>query len=227
MNCEQCIERINDAVDGVLPDKEHAAFMEHLADCDSCGHEYSMMETILAEAHALPKKIDPERDLWSHIHTRIDGPSGGNILSFPLKKMSVMVPFAAAAALVFMALSGQLRPTDAPTSPPKHAAQQSEPESNPADDPDETIDLATMEADYAQARDSLMQALETRRDQLPDELIVTIEENLNIIENAVVDINRALEANPQDPELERMLHAAYRSEVTLLQRVVQLDETES
>lgn len=55
-------------------------------------------------------------------------------------------------------------------------------------------------------------------------MLAVIEENLAIIENAVVDINRAIANNPTNQGLERKLHAAYTSEVTLLRHAVQMDD---
>jgi hypothetical protein len=46
-----------------------------------------------------------------------------------------------------------------------------------------------------------------------------VEDNLKIIDDSVAEIQVALDQNPASPGLNRMLLAAYRREVELLQRV--------
>ena len=76
--------------------------------------------------------------------------------------------------------------------------------------------------EYTDAKESLLAALELQKEHLTPETLVTIEENLTIIQDAVIDIDRALAANPNNEQLEGMLYAAYNSEVSLLQNAVQL-----
>lgn len=229
MKCVQTIECINDAIDGALTDELQRAFDAHLAECESCRAEYALMTSILTEASTLTASIQPDRDLWPGIELRIaHTEQESNVVGFPGRSFLRWAPLAAAAAVLLIALGTQLGPVSAPVVPPEVVAVNSpEPDSEPIEVDGTSVVLAGMEADYAQARETLLEALEARKDELPEDLVNTIEENLNIIENAVVDIHRALEDSPESPELKRMLHAAYRSEMTLLQTVVQADESES
>ena len=168
------------------------------------------MRTILADAANLPP-VMPERNLWIDIESSIQR-SQKNILPFPVARKRILQLVVAAAAVLIVVMLG-----DTPTKPEpgkKIVTHVQTPEE---------IERAQLEAEYALAKDSLMNALDARKDELSPDMLTTIEENLNIIENAVVDINRALATNPNDPQLERMLHAAYQSEVTLLQHAVQME----
>lgn len=229
MECPQAIECINDAIDEALTDELQLAFNTHLGECDTCRAEYELMKSILADAANLTASIEPDRDLWSGIESAIGrAPQESSVVGFPARSMRLWAPLAAAAAVVLVMMGSQLRSTPNAMAPPEEVAVNPTDEPPALETPDEgAIVFANMESDYAQARVSLLEALEARKGELPEDLVVTIEENLNIIENAVVDIHRALEESPENPELERMLHAAYRSEMTLLQTVVQVDESDS
>lgn len=229
MKCVQTIECLNDAIDGALTDELQQEFDAHLAECESCRAEYELLESILAESAGLTASIEPDRDLWPDIESKIARmPQDSNVVGFSAKSLLQWAPLAVAAAVLLIAFGTQLRPEPDAVTPPAQVAATPTPDAPPTNEPDEgAVVLANMEADYAQARESLLEALDARKEELPEELVATIEENLNIIENAVVDIHRALEESPENPELERMLHAAYRSEMTLLQTVVQLDESDS
>jgi hypothetical protein len=92
-------------------------------------------------------------------------------------------------------------------------------------EPDERVLALT--AEYDEARSELTDLLEERRDRLPAETLAVLENNLAIIEDAVVDITRALEEYPEDPKLRGMLREAHRREVRVLQQAVQLPNEES
>jgi hypothetical protein len=85
-------------------------------------------------------------------------------------------------------------------------------------------DAQKFEHEYLQASDELRNALNEKKADLSPEMLAVIEENLSIIEDAVVDINRAIENNPNNEGLEQKLHAAYRTEVTLLRQAVQMED---
>lgn len=220
--CEKYIEQIHLAIDGDLSEEAQVAFTSHLAECAECRDEYTFMKNILGETANLPRSIQPDRDLWSGIQSRIDVTSkSAEVVPFPKSAIRRWAPLMAAAA-VFLVIAGL---NYSKTTPPVSPVAYNPTTATLATVPNE--ELESLESQYAEARSALMQALDDRKGEMPEDLAATIEENLNIIENAVVDINRALEENPENPELERMLHAAYQSEVTLLQAVVGVERDES
>jgi hypothetical protein len=82
--------------------------------------------------------------------------------------------------------------------------------------------LGRSEADFLAARDELLAALESRRHELSPAMLSTVEANLGVIDGAIVDLARALERDPDNPRLARLLAAACRKELELLRQATSL-----
>ena len=80
-------------------------------------------------------------------------------------------------------------------------------------------DLARSEDRVLLVRRDLVEAIEIRRDLLGPEASQSVEESLLVLDQAVAEIQRALEENPDDRRLRLLLAAKYQHEVRLLQRV--------
>jgi hypothetical protein len=80
-------------------------------------------------------------------------------------------------------------------------------------------DLARSEDRVLLMRRDLVEAIEIRRDLLGPEASQSVEESLLVLDQAVADIQQALEENPDDRRLHLLLAAKYQHEVRLLQRV--------
>ena len=68
-------------------------------------------------------------------------------------------------------------------------------------------------------RRDLVEAIEIRRDLLGPATSQSVEESLLVLDQAVAEIQQALEENPNDRRLRLLLAAKYQHEVRLLQRV--------
>jgi hypothetical protein len=79
-----------------------------------------------------------------------------------------------------------------------------------------------MEAEYLGTLELLELQLEAGRESLSPQTLVVVEENLRIIDRAILEIQTALRADSTSVELPLLLGGAYRSKVELLQSVVQL-----
>jgi hypothetical protein len=161
-------------------------------------------------ARALPREIEPERDLWLGIKNRIElerarsepaaAPRGllGARLTLPVWAAS-----AAAIALVVLAVGGSLW-LRAPVS---------------LDDPAAIAALADSLRDRDGAgavhRD-LLALLEERRAQLPPEVVAAVERNLAEIDRAISEIHVAFEEHPENPSLQFLLAETYRREADML-----------
>jgi glucose/arabinose dehydrogenase/anti-sigma factor RsiW len=64
-------ERLHGFVDGALDPEERDAVARHLATCETCRREVEAMTALVADARALPRAIDPARDLWPGIGARL------------------------------------------------------------------------------------------------------------------------------------------------------------
>ena len=207
MSCREIEDRLDDYVDGELPEGEFQEMELHLASCAACRNAERQLRRLLAEARALPRESAPSRDLWPGIAERLGSRRLGGGWTY----------LAAAAALVlglvgvFVLRSGPT-PASAPTLVPVAV-------------PAESPALAAAEEDYARASAALLAALQDRRSSLSTETMASVEKNLEIIDQALAEVRDALRRDPDNPELTRMLAATHRRKVDVLQRVVKLTTT--
>jgi anti-sigma-K factor RskA len=211
MNIEDREVRLNDYLDGLLPPEEVRAVEAELARDPEYRALEQSLRTVMAEAAALPKSIVPERDLWAGIEARLDaheanGGQGGTLARFRYALLAAS--FAAVfLAGIFFAQYQQER------TPPDPIAREVNVEAS---------EIVLVEAEYSQARDLLMHALDDSRDRLSPETLAVVDDNLAIIGNAIAEIKTALEEDPGNQRLMRSLVAAYDREVGLLQQATQL-----
>ncbi len=71
MKCTEIIDRLDDAVDGELSPAELQAVQLHIESCDSCRGEKKALDSLIEDASALPRIIEPGRDLWDEIEPRL------------------------------------------------------------------------------------------------------------------------------------------------------------
>jgi anti-sigma-K factor RskA len=211
MNIDEREVRLNDYLDGLLPPEEALAVEAELArdpEYRALGHS---LRTVMAEAAALPKAIVPERDLWAEIDVRLNAPvtGGGRMGTSTRFRYAVL---AASFAAVFLAgiFFAQYQQKGTPSDPIARGVN------------GEASEIVLVEAEYSQARDLLMHALDDSRDRLSPETLAVVDENLAIIGNAIAEIKSALEEDPGNRQLMRSLVAAYDQEVDLLQQATQL-----
>ncbi len=71
LNCDEFAWKLADYLDGDLPDAVRGAMEAHAASCAECNRLLSEIESLRADAAALPL-LEPSRDLWAGIAERID-----------------------------------------------------------------------------------------------------------------------------------------------------------
>lgn len=84
------------------------------------------------------------------------------------------------------------------------------------------VALGSNEEEFESARAELLQVLDARSDQLPQETRNTVNENLEIIEVQIAAISEELSRDPDNQRLARLLAAAYQRELELLQHAAAL-----
>lgn len=213
MNIDEREARLNDYLDGLLPPDDALAVEAELArDPEYRALELSL-RTVMAEAAELPKAIVPERDLWAEIDVRLNAPvtGGGRPGTATRFRYALLAASFAAVFLagIFFAQYQQVR-------------NPSDPIARGVNGEAEPSELVLVEAEYSQARDLLVHALDDSRDRLSPETLAVVDENLAIIGNAIAEIKTALEEDPGNRRLMRSLVAAYDQEVDLLQQATQL-----
>ncbi|HYH79177.1 MAG TPA: zf-HC2 domain-containing protein [Longimicrobium sp.] len=75
MTHEHALERLDDFACGELPDIERVRVQRHVEGCAECQAEVREIQSLLAEAAALPRGIAPPRDLWAGIAARLEAPA--------------------------------------------------------------------------------------------------------------------------------------------------------
>jgi hypothetical protein len=212
MTCAVVRERLDDYVDGELEAPALHELELHLASCPSCRAEERELRALLAQAAALPRAMSPGRDLWPEIQDALRDDGRGRVLGFPRRPVFV-IGLAAAAALVMVLLAP--RHDEGPTGTEGGGAPAFVSESPLAD-------LRGAEADYERAANALMATLQAHQDRLAPETLRSVEQNLAVIDEALREVRAALDQEPGNPELFRMLATTHRKKVEVLQRVVKL-----
>ena len=214
MRCPEVRERLDDFVDGHLAPDDVADLKRHLGGCEGCREEERELRDLLSRASSLKVETAPARDLWPGIRDRIE--RRGVAAFFNAESRSIWRTGAALAATVLIAAviatvfyrMGQGSATEL-TSPLMQPMTVSDPETS----------SRLVRDEFDEARLELRGWLEHHRESLPPETLKNVEDNLRIIDDSVSEIQVALDQNPASPGLNRMLLAAYRREVELLQRV--------
>jgi negative regulator of sigma E activity len=217
MTCEDVLGKLDDYVDGTLPEAQLQEIELHLAGCAACREEESRLRRLLDLASALPQEIRPRRDLWPAITARLesdDEPSRER----GTRRFWARPVWLAAAAAVLLAVASivmqmrEVKPGD-PGAVPTSVAQ---PEVSG------TGHAQQAEMEYIRATGQLMEALDARRDSLSPETRKAVDENLKTIDEALRQVREALEKDPGNRQLTLMLASTHQKKLDLLLRLIRL-----
>lgn len=222
MNHSTAITLLDDHVDGLLSPEQTLELEAHIQGCDTCRAELAQLRSLLEQAAALPTEIEPERDLWSGIATRIEGASSLPLSPDPSPQrgerekgpwyVNPRVLALAAALLVGATVAATRLLTPEPPAPSVAEA--------PAQP--ETLAHPAWEDEMTTASVALGQTLEARRAQLQPATIAIIDDNLHIIDTAIEDCRAALISDPANTQLEAAMLSAWQRKVGLLERATTL-----
>jgi hypothetical protein len=222
MSCEDVKARLDEYVDGRLPERELHELELHVAGCAECRNEERRLRALLAHAAALPKEMDPPRDLWPSIAEEIARRQREpRVLRWARSVTWKPALFATAAALT-VALAAVLVNLDRfrGESAGPGAAMTGEQQPVSAGD---APHLQAAETDFLRATEQLTAALNQRRASLPPETQKVVDENLRTIDDALVQLRQALDKDPENPKLNRMLASTYSKKVDFLRLLLKLN----
>lgn len=189
--------QINDYLDDVLGPDE--SVVEHLETCDACRREAEALRTVVQRVGELPAAMQPERDLRGGIWQQIDRPSLWQ-WRYPL----------AAAAILLIAISSVLTVL--------LTREQNVPVVRDSTPSPISIDLVGLESRYGSEVAALQATLRENRAQLAPETVRILEENLRIIDGAILEARTALANDPQSAMLTELLRSAYQRKLDLLKQ---------
>ena len=155
-------------------------------------------------ARQLATEITPERDLWPGIEQAIRTPRRRT--PWYAQAAAVVLLVGASSSITYLAVKDSSGP-------------------NVSVSPELVFERAAFGGDYhlgpgfQAARNSLRAQLDTELERLSPQAQQDIQANLDVIHTAIVEINTALEQEPDNVLLQQKLLRAYREELTLLRRV--------
>jgi hypothetical protein len=215
MRCEDVRERLDDYVDGLLPDDQSVQVEEHVVACTACRREVDALHALLEQTGALPRHILPERDLWSDIEAAATATSSAEFVRRARRFMAGRTLAFSAAAVLLIALGLSLVRSSFEANRPG-GGMRSETAGGLAGE------IREAEAEYARARQELLVSFAQYSDTLAPETRRVIQENLAIIDGAVAEIRATLTQDPENVLLFRMLVATENQGLTLIRLAVRL-----
>jgi hypothetical protein len=232
MNCFEVRSRLDDHLDGRLASDEQHRVRDHLEECSDCAGLERSLRAVEQEVGELPDALAPGRDLWSGIEERLDSIAVARSETGRSRMVawsgwiaaSVLVALLGGTWLVREVTTGGGAGTDvaatAPAASSNHTTTTAIDTELAADTPARR-EIEAIEAQFVQAKEQLHRVLDEQREMLSPRTAEMVDDNLAIIEKAIQEIGDALERDPANRKLNRMLMAAHQRELDLLQHVTQ------
>jgi hypothetical protein len=207
MNCEQCRERLGDAVDGTLSLNQRTQIDAHCGECETCRDLLSDLMEIRLAASRLDR-LTPSPDLWNAIATEGPRPAlaATRRRSRMLAAAAVMMMLGTAA---WLDLGSRWRSTNSGESAADIARTAAS-------------ELQLAEQHYERAIVSLEQLTVNKDTALDPAVVAEIVQSLQSIDRAITDSRAALKAEPNSFVAQTSLLEALRMKVALLQETVSL-----
>lgn len=241
-------DRLSEYLDGVLAERERRELEAHLEDCAACRATVEELRAVMARARALEPLV-PGSDLWPGVAARM-APRSAAPAGWWSWRLSLSLPQAALAATALVVLSVGLswmvgrapwlvtrgpselgnRPLAAGTDPaapsPTPAVAGTTPRmtrgSTAGTAAGPAASAAFVDARYDATIAELQRILEQERPRLDPNTVRVVEKNLQIIDRAVLDARRAVEADPSSLYLREHLARVMKQKVSLLRQATMI-----
>lgn len=166
-------------------------------------------DKLMSAARRLVTHISPQRDLWPGIAAAIEQPPARRRSPMLAQAAAVLLLIGASSAVTYVVVKDQ-RPLSVIASPELLFEQAS------------FGGRYSLGPGYQDARNGLVADLDAVLEQLSPESRAAVESNLKLIRGAILELNKALEEEPDNSFLQAQLQRTYRDELTLLRRVSRL-----
>jgi hypothetical protein len=174
------------------------------------GHGERPDERIDATLASLPHELQPARDLWPDIESRLEPRRRRGTWAW---QAAAAIALVAVSSLITASLVRRADTTIARTDAPDPQARVTKAAFGPS---------YSLNAEYDTARRQLATDLEQRLAGMPPSARQKLEANLAEMHRAAAEINAALARQPGDPLLEELLLNTYQDELGVLASVNQL-----
>ena len=207
-------EQLNDLLDGELDAAGEAGLRSHLQECAPCCRTLEALEDLARRSAALPTPPAPSADLWPGLRRRIEAGQRFRTRPMPGWGMALAAGLLTGGILIGMQLGRQLPGGGTGTGVP------AEPAAITLASADPLAGLRAAEMDFMQATDELLAQLESRRRMLNPEQVAAVEENMDIIREAIAEVWVALKDEPGNVDNAYRLVGLYRTQMHMLKRTV-------
>ena len=153
----------------------------------------------------LVTEISPERDLWPGVAEAISAPKRPRWSPMFVQAAAVVLLIGASSAVTYVTVKGQQEPVVRVM--PELVFEQA------------SFGKHNLGPGFQDARNMLAAELDIELARLSPQARKDVQANLEIVQQAIVDINAALEQDPDNTLLQESLLRAYRDELSLLSRV--------
>lgn len=233
------VARMHEALDGVLASSEMAQLGRHVEQCALCREEYARLSEVVTAVRALPRSAAAPEMAWDAIAIRLAAPDLGraDAPDTPVIEMGPrtsgqerseseggrstgagiylsMTQLAAAAAIVAIVSATIVWAGMSGSSALPGAIA-----IDPATSGGAAARAVSLETGrYTEAVTALQSILAEGRDVLDPQTLLTIEESLRAVDDAIADVEQALTDDPNSALLLRLLANQQRTKLGVLQR---------
>ncbi|HEY4306101.1 MAG TPA: zf-HC2 domain-containing protein [Gemmatimonadaceae bacterium] len=207
-------------VDDTLPAEQRAALEKHLATCAECADDVARLRDVTMQCKASPSESGPIGELWPSIRARIEedklvalGATASSVLpALPATRtgwlrarhIAVVGTLAAAAMLTVVVLR------------PSHRIAV---DATDAVNDTSALRLASDSVkSYEDEAKTLLNRLELQRAMMRPEAAASIDRDLKVIDQAIAELQLAIQNDPRNAALRSLLASSYRQKVELLKR---------
>jgi anti-sigma factor RsiW len=215
-----------DLLDRRLSDDRTKELMAHLQVCAGCRAGFQEAAALRNTLSRLPKRMTPRRDLWQDIEKRIHSgvrdaraPGYSRLLRFGARapgrsRVYRFAPLAAAALLLAGILVASLVQVLSPPSPRGFVTQLV---SLGGGSPSIVRRFSEIERRYQRVKTGFLETMESSGDAVDPRFASMVATQLEIIDQAVNELERALEAQPENRMLWLLMAQANESRMEILQ----------
>ena len=212
MSCDDVRAILDAYLADELETAERRAVTAHLASCAGCRSEVQAWSELLERARALPRSIEPPRDLWPDVDAALDAAPVVALGAAPWRPRAGLRPvWLVAAALALVVVTAALTTFFLRESDTLLARKL---KGMPG--------AASPSTETRPASEDLLRSLEEQN--LPPETIAIVQRNLAVIDVAIAELEAALAEDPDNRELARMLVSTHRKRDELIQGAVRAKE---